>query len=42
MLSASGGGIFDAILGQNVSDLTLEDGVHAISLVEAECSALSS
>ena len=32
----------DAILGHNVSDLTLEDGVHAISLVEAERSALSS
>jgi hypothetical protein len=32
----------DAVLGQNVSDLTLEDGVHAIALVEAEHSALSS
>ena len=32
----------DAIQGQEACDLTLEDGVHAISLVEAERAALSS
>ena len=32
----------DAIQGQEACDLTLEDGVHAISLVEAERAVLSS
>lgn len=32
----------DAVLGQSVSDLTVEDGVHAIALVETERSVLSS
>ena len=32
----------DAVLGQSVCELTLEDGVNAIALVEAERSILSS